>query len=64
MKRGHSVRLCKIRKYFVPKGIMRWIPKDSGVPSDECKSKGDQHLKGDQIFVLEILLCRENWWKA
>ena len=43
---------------------MRWIPKDSGVPSDECKSKGDQHLKGDQIFVLEILLCRENWWKA
>ena len=26
MKRGHSVRFCKIRKYFVPKGIMRWIP--------------------------------------
>jgi len=22
MKRGHSVRFCKIRKYFVPKGIM------------------------------------------
>ena len=31
MKRGHSVRFSKIRKYFVPKGIMRWIPKDSGV---------------------------------
>ena len=39
MKRGHSVKFYKIRKYFVPKGIMRWIPKDSGVPSDECKSK-------------------------
>jgi len=31
MKRGHFVRLCKIRKYFVPKGIMRWIPKVSEV---------------------------------
>jgi len=25
MKRGHSVRFCKIRKYFVPKGFMIWI---------------------------------------
>jgi len=27
MKRCHSVRFCKIRKYYVPKGIMKWIPK-------------------------------------
>jgi len=40
MKRGHFVRLCKIRKYFVPKGIMRWIPKDSEVPSDKYNTKG------------------------
>ena len=37
MKRGHSVRFCKIIKYYVPKGFMRWIPKNSEVPSDECK---------------------------
>jgi len=37
MKIGHSLRFCKIRKYYVPKGIMRWIPKNSEVPSDECK---------------------------
>jgi len=24
MKRGHSVRYCKIRKFFVPKGVMKW----------------------------------------
>jgi len=35
MKRGHSVRFCKIRKYFVPKDFMKWIPKNSEVPSDE-----------------------------
>jgi len=27
MKRGHSVRFCKIRKYVVPRGFMKWIPK-------------------------------------
>ena len=26
MKRGHSVRFYKIRKYVVPKGFMKWIP--------------------------------------
>jgi len=27
MKRGHSVRYCKIRNFFVPKGVRKWIPK-------------------------------------
>jgi len=27
MKRGHSVRFCNIRKFFVPKGILKWVPK-------------------------------------
>ena len=27
MKRGHSVRFCKIRKYYVPRGFMKWILK-------------------------------------
>ena len=31
-KKGHSVRFCKIRKFFVPKGILKWIPKDPKVP--------------------------------
>jgi len=49
MKRGHSIRFCKIRKYSVPNGIMRWIPKDSGVPSDECKSKGPTFKRGPNL---------------
>jgi len=51
MKRGHSVRFCKIRKYFVPKGIMRWIPKDSEVPSDKCKSKGTTFVRGPNLVA-------------
>jgi len=49
MKRGHSVRFYKIRKYFVPKGIMRWIPKDSEVPSDKCNAKGPTFVRGTNL---------------
>jgi len=45
MKRGHSVRLCKIRKYFVSKGIMRWIPKGYEVSSDKAESKGPTFVR-------------------
>ena len=27
MKRGHSVRDCKFRKFYVPEGSVRWMPK-------------------------------------
>ena len=29
MKRGHYVRFCKIRNFFVPKGVLKWVPKIS-----------------------------------
>jgi len=51
MKRGHSVRFCKIRKYFVPKGFMKWIPKDCEVSNDEGKSKGPTFVKGPNLVA-------------
>jgi len=51
MKRGHSIRFCKIRKYFVPKGIMRWIPKDSEVTNDKCKSKGPTFVRRPNLVA-------------
>ena len=27
MKRGHSIKDCKFRRFLVPKGLVRWIPK-------------------------------------
>jgi len=52
MKRDHSVRFCKIRKYSVPKGIILKFPVMN-------VNQKNPNLKGDQIFVLEISLCRE-----
>jgi len=27
MNKGHSIRNCKIRKFDVLKGLVRWVPK-------------------------------------
>ena len=51
MKRGHSVRFCKIRKYPIPKGIMRWIPKSSEDPSDKTESKGPTFVRGPNLVA-------------
>ena len=37
MKRGHSVRFCKIRKFSVSRGYMKWIPKECEVPNEKKK---------------------------
>jgi len=29
MKKGHSVKNCKIRKCDMPKGLVRWVPKST-----------------------------------
>jgi len=27
LRKGHSIRNCKVRKFDVPKGLVRWVPK-------------------------------------
>jgi len=51
MKRRHSVRFCKIRKYFVPKGILQWIPKGCEVSNDKDKSKGPTFVRGPNLVA-------------
>ena len=51
MKGGHSVRFCKIRKYFFPKGILQWIPKGCEVSSDKNKSKGLTFVRGPNLVA-------------
>jgi len=31
MKMGHTIRFCRVRRFFVPKGILKWVPKVSKV---------------------------------
>jgi len=49
MKRGHSVRFCKIRKYVVHRGFMKWIPKCSKGSIDECKPNGPTFIRGPNL---------------
>ena len=58
MKKGHSVRFCKIRKFSVPWGFMKWIPKGCEVPNEKKKSIGPTFVKG-KILLLELMLVQE-----
>ena len=49
MKKGHSVRLCKIRKYYVPKGFMKWIPKGCDVSNSKEKPSGPKFVRGPNL---------------
>jgi len=51
MKRCHSVRFCKIRNFFVLKGVMRWVPKNSDVPSDKVNAKRPTFGKGPNLVA-------------
>jgi len=32
MKRSHTIRFCRVRRFSVPRGILKWVPKVSKVP--------------------------------
>jgi len=52
MKKGHSVRFCKIRKFSVPKGFMKWIPKGCEVSNEKKKSIGPTFVNGPTLVAL------------
>ena len=49
MKRVHSVRFCKIRKFVVPRGFMKWIPKCNKDSIDEYKQNGPTFIRGPNL---------------
>ena len=49
MKKGHSVRFCKIRKYSVRRGFMKWIPKGCDVSNCKEKSNGPKFVRGPNL---------------
>jgi len=49
MKKGHPVRFCKIRKYYVPKGFMKWIPKGCDVSNSKEKPSGPKFVRGPNL---------------
>jgi len=51
MKMGHSFRFWKIRKFFVPKGVMKWVPKISKGPNDQTNAKGPKFVRGPNLVA-------------
>jgi len=49
MKKGHSVRFCKIRKFSVPKGILKWVPKNPKVPCNQINIHGLKFVRGPDL---------------
>ena len=49
MKKGQSIKFCKIRKYSVPKGFMKRIPKGCDVSNCKVKSNGPKFVRGPNL---------------
>jgi len=51
MKRGHSVRFYRIRKFLVHKGIFKWIPRNIHGSKDKSNMKGPKFFKGSNLVI-------------
>jgi len=49
MRKGHSVRFCKVRKVFVPRGILKWVPKNLKGSYDQINSNGPKFVRGPNL---------------
>jgi len=49
MKKGHSIRFCRIRKASVPKGILKWVPKILKVHKVATNIIGSKFIKGPNL---------------
>ena len=51
MKKDHSVRFCKIRKFSVPRGFMKRIPKGCEVSNEKKKPNGPIFVRGPNLVA-------------
>ena len=61
MEKGHSVRFCRVRKFYVPRGILKWVPKNSNNPKASMIQLMPMHpnLLWDQILLLDLVFLQE-----
>jgi len=51
MRRCHSVRYCKIRKFSVPKVFIKWIPKNLKASTDPINDHGPKFVRGPNLVA-------------
>jgi len=52
MKKGHYVRFYRVRNFSVPRGVLKWVPKNSKVPNDPINSHGPKFKRGTKSCFL------------
>jgi len=57
MKKDHSVRFCKIKNFSVPKGVMKWIPKNPKDSKDPIDTHGPKFVRRPNL-VLDLILLQ------
>ena len=49
MKKGHTVRFCRVRKFSVSKGILKWVPKVSKILKAPINIIGPKFIRGPNL---------------
>jgi len=52
MKKGYSVRFCRVRKFYVPKGVLKWVPKNpknSKSYNESINANGPKFVRGSNL---------------
>ena len=49
MRKGHTVRFCRVRSFSVPKGTLKWVPKVSKVPKAPTNFIGPKFIRGPNL---------------
>jgi len=49
MKMSHIVRFCRVRRFSVSKGVLKWVPKNSKVPNFLINAHGPKFVRGSNL---------------
>ena len=49
MKKGHTIKFCRVRRFPVPKGILKWVPKVSKIPKAPTNFIGPKFITGPNL---------------
>ena len=49
MKKGHSVRFYRVKKFSVPRGVLKWVPNNSKVHNDQINAHGPKFTRGPNL---------------
>jgi len=49
MKRGDIVRFCRVRRFSVPRGVLKWVPKIFKVPNVPANAYGPKFIQGPNL---------------